>query len=50
MAYIRRGLTLLLLGRDGEAGPDFDRMRQLDPEWGPLLDRLIEYLRHHMEV
>jgi hypothetical protein len=47
MAYARRGLTLLLLGREAEAAPDFDRMRQLDPEWGPLLERLIEGVRRH---
>ena len=42
MAYARRGLTLLWLGRDADAGPDFDRMRQLEPEWRPHLDLWIE--------
>jgi hypothetical protein len=47
MSYARRGLTLLLLGRDAEAEPDFERMRRLDPEWGPLLALLIEGVRQH---
>ena len=48
MAYARRGLTLLWLGRDADAGPDFDRMRQLEPEWRPHLDLWIEGVARHL--
>jgi tetratricopeptide (TPR) repeat protein len=47
MSYARRGLTLLLLGREAEAEPDFERMRQMDPEWRPYLALLIEGVRRH---
>ena len=37
VAYARRGLTLLFLGRDTEAEQDFQQVLRRGPEWdGPL--------------
>jgi len=47
LALVRRGLTLVLLGRDAEALPDFDRVRRLDPVWEPYLGLLTEAVRRH---
>jgi tetratricopeptide (TPR) repeat protein len=41
VAWARRGLTLLLLGRTAEAQGDLERARALQPEFGPLLDRVV---------
>jgi serine/threonine-protein kinase len=41
MTLATRGLTLLLLGRRGEADTDLERFRELLPEGGPYLDTII---------
>ena len=41
VAYARRGLTLLILGRDEEAAQDFDQVLRRGPEWKGLLRLLI---------
>jgi hypothetical protein len=40
-ALARRGLTLLILGRQPEAEPDLDRARSVCPGIQPLLDLVI---------
>jgi hypothetical protein len=45
LAYARRGLTLLVLGRDAEAAPDLARYRELVPEMQPHLQRVIDLVR-----
>jgi tetratricopeptide (TPR) repeat protein len=47
VAYARRGLSLLLLGREEEAQENFERMRlrSPDPNWKQYLDLLIESAR-----
>ena len=42
MAGTRRGLTLLLSGREAEATPDFDQVVRRSPEWKVNLEYLIE--------
>jgi hypothetical protein len=42
LAWARRGLTLLLLGRDAEAEADLEQARALQPEFRPLLERVVE--------
>ena len=44
-AYIRRGLTLLLLGRDDEAEQDLSRIYELVPAEKPRIGLLIEEAR-----
>jgi tetratricopeptide (TPR) repeat protein len=41
VAHARRGLTLLLLGRDAEAENDLEQARTLQPEIWPLLKRVV---------
>lgn len=41
VAHARRGLTLLLLGRAAEAENDLEQARTLQPEYWPLLKRLV---------
>jgi hypothetical protein len=41
-AYIRRSLTLVLLGRDDEAEPDFNRIYELVPTEKPRIAMLID--------
>ncbi len=41
VAHARRGLSLLLLGRDGEAEEDLAQVLLRGPEWTGRLDRLI---------
>jgi tetratricopeptide (TPR) repeat protein len=45
LAYARRGLTLLLLGRDAEAEPDLARTRKLLPDMVRYLERFIAMAR-----
>ncbi len=45
LASARRGLTLLLLGREAEAAPDLARVRELVPDTQAYLQRLIELAR-----
>jgi tetratricopeptide (TPR) repeat protein len=45
LAYARRGLTLLLMGREVEAEADFARCRELVPDMAVCLYRVIERLR-----
>jgi tetratricopeptide (TPR) repeat protein len=42
LAYARRGMTLLLLGRDAEAAPDLARSAELAPDMQANLQRLIQ--------
>jgi tetratricopeptide (TPR) repeat protein len=42
LADARRGLTLLLLGRQAEARPDLERVRDLLPDLRPHWQRLVE--------
>jgi tetratricopeptide (TPR) repeat protein len=42
VAYARRGLTLLLSGREAEAAIDFDQVVRSSPEWKGNLEHLIE--------
>jgi tetratricopeptide (TPR) repeat protein len=44
-ALARRGLTLLVLGRTAEAEGDLEQARALEPEFRPLLERVIEQVR-----
>jgi tetratricopeptide (TPR) repeat protein len=45
VAYARRGLTRILMGREAEAEADFVRFRELAPESAECLDRIIALLR-----
>jgi serine/threonine-protein kinase len=45
MAYARRGLTLVILGRAAEAAPDLAQVLRRSPEWKERLDLLIETAR-----
>jgi hypothetical protein len=47
VAYARRGLTLLLMGREAEAAADFEQvaLRGADAEWRRYLRALIEAAR-----
>ncbi len=45
LAYARRGLTLLLLGRDEEAAPDLARVHAMAPDMRPHLRRTIELIQ-----
>jgi hypothetical protein len=45
IAYARRGLTLLLLGREVEAEADFVRSRELVPDMAACLSLVIDRLR-----
>jgi tetratricopeptide (TPR) repeat protein len=47
MAYGRRGLTLLFLGRDAEAESDLARFRELVHDAQPYLQRIIELGREY---
>jgi tetratricopeptide (TPR) repeat protein len=47
VAYARRGLTLLLLGRDAEAARDFTQILQRKPEWKAYLDLLMATARRY---
>jgi tetratricopeptide (TPR) repeat protein len=42
VAHARRGLTLLLQGRDAEAEPDFQQVLRLGPAWAGPLHLLID--------
>jgi tetratricopeptide (TPR) repeat protein len=42
VARARRGLTLLLLGREAEAEPDFRQIRLQSPEWEHPLQLLVQ--------
>jgi tetratricopeptide (TPR) repeat protein len=44
-AYARRGLTLFVLGRDGEAEADLARFTKLAPDLEPHLRRVLDLLR-----
>jgi hypothetical protein len=46
VAYARRGLTLLLLGREIEAEQDFQQVLRRGPEWGGPLRLLIAEATH----
>jgi hypothetical protein len=46
LAYARRGLTLLVLGRDADAAPDLAGFRALVPHMWPYLQRVIELARN----
>jgi hypothetical protein len=45
VAHMRRGLTLLLLGREAEATVALDRSRELLAEGTQLLERLVKVIR-----
>ncbi len=45
VAYARRGLTLLLQGRDAEAEADFQQILRRGPEWQGPLRLLIDAAR-----
>jgi tetratricopeptide (TPR) repeat protein len=47
IAHVRRGLTLLFLGREDEAEPNLARFRELAPDAAPYLDRVIETAKKH---
>jgi tetratricopeptide (TPR) repeat protein len=47
IASARRGLTLVLLGREGEAAPDLARLQRMLPDMQPHLQRLLELARGH---
>jgi tetratricopeptide (TPR) repeat protein len=48
MAYGRRGLTLLLLGRDAEAETDLARFQELVLDGQPYLQRVAELAREYV--
>jgi tetratricopeptide (TPR) repeat protein len=50
IVYVRRGLSLWLLGREAEVVRDFEQCLQRGPEWKPLLDLLIEAAKWHRAV
>jgi tetratricopeptide (TPR) repeat protein len=45
IAHARRGLTLLVLGRETEARPHWEHFRALAPHTMPYLERVIETLK-----
>jgi tetratricopeptide (TPR) repeat protein len=47
IAHARRGLTLLVLGREQEAAPHLARFRELAPDAAPHLERVIETVTRH---
>ncbi len=49
IAHVRRGLTLLFLGREQEAASHLERFRELAPHAAPYLERVIETARGHRE-
>jgi serine/threonine-protein kinase len=49
LAHARRGLTLLLVGREAEAARDLARFRALVPDLAPLLARVIDLAREHRD-
>jgi tetratricopeptide (TPR) repeat protein len=46
-AYARRGLTLLLLGREEEAARDFEDMLRRAPDWTGHLELMVRAARAH---
>jgi tetratricopeptide (TPR) repeat protein len=48
LANARRGLTLLLLGRQAEARPDLERVSDLLPDLRPYWRRLVELAGGHL--
>jgi tetratricopeptide (TPR) repeat protein len=48
VAYARRGLSLLLQGRDAEAAQDFEQILSRGPEWAGHLQLLIEQARRRL--
>jgi tetratricopeptide (TPR) repeat protein len=46
LAYARRGLTLLVLGRDAEAAPDVARCRALLADAFPCFQRVLDLMLH----
>jgi tetratricopeptide (TPR) repeat protein len=49
LAYARRGMTLVVLGREGEAAADLTRFQELVPDSGQYLPRLIDLARWYRE-
>jgi tetratricopeptide (TPR) repeat protein len=49
LAYARRGLTLLLLGRDEEAAQDLARVNDMIPDMRPHLRRVIELIHEERD-
>ncbi len=49
VTYAKRGLTLLLLGRDKEAEPDFVVFRKLLPRGDAILGLLIDAAKRHLQ-
>jgi tetratricopeptide (TPR) repeat protein len=47
IAHARRGLTLVLLGREAEAAPDFARCRELAPDMDSCLSRVTRLSCQH---
>jgi tetratricopeptide (TPR) repeat protein len=47
VAFARRGLTLLLLGRDRDAEQDFDQFLLRSPDWKTYLELLIREAKQH---
>jgi tetratricopeptide (TPR) repeat protein len=45
LAHARRGLTLVLLGREDEAAPNLVKFRQMAPDFAADLDRVLEVAR-----
>jgi len=45
VAYGRRGLTLLLRGREADAARDFETMLRLSPDWEPHLALMVRTAR-----
>lgn len=45
IAYARRGLTWMLMGREAEAEADFARFHELAPDMGACLARVIDQMR-----
>jgi tetratricopeptide (TPR) repeat protein len=49
LAYGRRGLTLLLQGKEAEAARDFELLLRKGPAWKAPLELLIETARRHRD-
>jgi tetratricopeptide (TPR) repeat protein len=49
IAHARRGLTLVLLGREAEAAANLARFQELVPDAGPYVPRLLAQARHCRE-